>query len=40
VKHRGATRGEGFNNRQTLSFLQERWQKKDALINDLLEQTT
>jgi 1-acyl-sn-glycerol-3-phosphate acyltransferase len=40
VKRRGATQGEGFNNRQTLSFLQERWQKKDALINDLLEQTT
>jgi 1-acyl-sn-glycerol-3-phosphate acyltransferase len=40
VKHRSATQGEGFNNRQTLSFLQERWQKKDALINDLLEQTT
>jgi len=39
VKHRSATQGEGFNNRQTLSFLQERWQKKDAVINDLLEQT-
>ncbi|MEK9876756.1 MAG: acyltransferase [Betaproteobacteria bacterium] len=40
IKHRGPIQSEGFNNRQTLSFLQERWQKKDALINDLLEQTT
>lgn len=40
IKHPGPIQSEGFNNRQTLSFLQERWQKKDALINDLLEQTT
>jgi 1-acyl-sn-glycerol-3-phosphate acyltransferase len=40
IKHRGPIQSEGFNNRQTLSFLQERWQKKDALINDLLEQKT
>ena len=40
VKRQGAANGEGFNNRQTLNFIQARWQKKDALINDLLEQRT